>query len=57
MQDLTFKKTIICSAWRKSGLYPFDPSAVLAKLQEYSTLERSLAGEDSGSELGFKVDF
>ena len=32
MRDLTFKKSIICSAWRKSGLYPFNPSAVLAKL-------------------------
>jgi hypothetical protein len=57
MRDLTFKKTIICSAWWKSGLYPFDPSAVLAKFREFSTPERTLAADDSGSELGFEVDF
>lgn len=34
MQDLTFKKPIILSAFEKSGLYPFNPSAVLAKLKE-----------------------
>ncbi len=57
MRDLTFKKPIICSAFRKAGLYPFDPSAVLAKLQEFSTLERRISPDDSGSELGFEVDF
>ena len=58
MRDLTFKKPIICSAFAKSGLYPFNPSAVLAKLREFSTLERTLAADDdSGSELAFEVDF
>ena len=57
MRDLTFKKTIICSAWWKSSLYPFDPSTVLAKFREFSTLERTLAADDSGLELGFEVDF
>jgi hypothetical protein len=57
MRNLTFKKSIICSAWRKSSLYPFDPSAVLTKLQEFSTLERTLVREDSGLELEFEVDF
>jgi hypothetical protein len=58
MRDLTFKKPIIYSAFRKSGLHPFDPSAVLAQLKEFSTPERTLAMEDeSASELGFEVDF
>ena len=33
------------------------PSTVLAKLKEFSTPEQTLAADDSGSELGFKVDF
>jgi hypothetical protein len=57
MRDLTFKKPIICSAFEKAGLYPFNPSAVLAKLKEFGTLEQTLAGDDLGSELGFEVDF
>ena len=57
MRDLTFKKLIIYSAFAKSSLYPFNPSAVLAKLKEFSTLERTIAADDSGSELGFEVDF
>jgi hypothetical protein len=57
MQDLTFKKLIICSAFEKASLYPFNPSVVLAKLKEFGTLERILVGDDSGLELGFKVDF
>jgi hypothetical protein len=57
MRDLTFKKSIICSAFQKSGLYPFDPSAVLSKFKEFTTPERTLNAEDSGSELGFEVDF
>jgi hypothetical protein len=57
MRDLTFKKPIIYSAFKKSGLYPFNPFAVLAKLKEFSTLERTLAADDLGSELGFEVDF
>ena len=52
MRDLTFKKPIICSAFAKSGLYPFNPSAVFAKLKEFSTLEWTLAADDdSGFEL------
>jgi hypothetical protein len=57
MQDLTFKKPIICSAFKKSGLYPFNPSAVLEKLKEFDTPERTLAADDSGLELRFEVDF
>ena len=58
MRDLTFKKPIICSAFEKSGLYPFNPAGVLTKLKEFSTLERTLAADnDSGSELAFEVDF
>ena len=58
MRDLTFKKLIIYSAFAKSSLYPFNPSAVLAKLKEFSTLERTLATDnDSGLELAFEVDF
>jgi hypothetical protein len=57
MRDLTFKKLIIYSAFEKSSLYPFNPSAVLAKLKEFSTLERTLAADNSGLELGFEVDF
>ena len=58
MQDLTFKKPIIYSAFKKSSLYPFNPSAVLAKLKEFSTLERTLAVDnDLGLELAFEVDF
>jgi len=57
MRDLTFKKSIICSAFQKSGLYPFDPSAVLLKFKEFTTLEQTLNAKDSGSELGFEVDF
>ena len=58
MQDLTFKKPIIYSAFTKSGLYPFNPSVVLAKLKEFSTLEWTLAADnDSGLELAFEVDF
>jgi hypothetical protein len=38
MQDLTFNKPIIYSAFEKSSLYPFNPSAVLAKLKEFGTL-------------------
>jgi hypothetical protein len=57
MRDLTFKKPIICSAFEKSGLYPFNPSAVLVKLKEFSTPERTITADDSGLELGFEVDF
>jgi hypothetical protein len=57
MRDLTFKKSIIRSAFQKSGLYPFDPSVVLAKMAEFSTPERTLAAEDSGSEPAFEIDF
>ena len=58
MRDLTFKKLIIYSAFAKSSLYPFNPSAVLAKLKEFSTLERTLTiDNDLGLELAFKVDF
>jgi hypothetical protein len=57
MQDLTFKKLIICSAFKKSGLHPFNPSIVLAKLKEFSTLKRTLAADDLGLELRFEVDF
>jgi hypothetical protein len=57
MRDLTFKKPIIYSAFEKSGLHPFNPSIVLAKLKEFSTLKRTLAADDSGLELGFEVDF
>src|ERR1700722_7413653 len=57
MQDLTFKKPIICSAFEKSGLYPFNLFAVFSKLKEFSTLEQTLAVDDSSSELEFEVDF
>jgi hypothetical protein len=57
MQDLTFKKLIIYSAFKKSSLYPFNPSAILAKLKEFSTLEQTLTIDNLGLELGFKVDF
>jgi hypothetical protein len=57
IRDLIFKKPIICSTFEKSGLYPFNPSAVLAKLKEFSTPEQTLAADDSGSELVFEVDF
>jgi hypothetical protein len=58
MQDLTFKKLIIYSAFAKSSLYPFNPSTVLAKLKKFSTLERTLAiDNNSGLELAFEVDF
>jgi hypothetical protein len=57
MQDLTFKKLIIYSAFEKSSLYPFSPSAVLAKLKEFSTLEQILAVNNLGLKLAFKVDF
>jgi hypothetical protein len=58
MRDLTFKKLIILSAFAKSSLYPFNPSVVLAKLKEFSTLERTLAADsDLGLELAFEVDF
>ena len=58
MRDLTFKKPIICSAFRKSGLYVFDLSAVLAQLKEFSTPEQTLARDDeSSSELAFEPDF
>ena len=57
MRDLTFKKGIICSTFQKSGLYPFDPSAILLKLQEFSTPERNLREDDSGDDLYFEVDF
>src|SRR5436190_19569176 len=46
MRDLIFKKTTICSAFRKSGLFPFNPSAVLERVQEFSTPERSLQPEN-----------
>ena len=57
MQDLTFKKPIIYSAFEKSSLYPFNPSTVLAKLKEFSTPKRTLAIDDLGLELRFEVDF
>jgi hypothetical protein len=57
MRNLTFKKPIILSAFQKSGLLPFNPAVVLAKLFKFGTLERTLATDDSGSELGFEVDF
>ena len=53
MWNLIFKKLIICSAFEKSSLYPFNP---FAKLKEFSTLEQTLAADYSGSELEFKVD-
>jgi hypothetical protein len=52
-----FKKPIILSAFKKSSLLPFNPAIVLSKLEESGTPERTLAADDSGSELGFKVDF
>jgi hypothetical protein len=57
MRDLTFKKSIICSAFQKSSLYPFNLSMVLSKFKEFTILEQTLNAKDSGSELGFKVDF
>ena len=58
MQDLTFKKPIIYSAFQKSSLYLFDPLVVLTKLKEFSTPKRTLAIQDkSASELEFEVDF
>lgn len=58
MRDLTFKTKTICSAFRKAGLHPFNPSAVLSKLREFSTPERTLALDDeAGSDLEFEVDY
>jgi hypothetical protein len=57
MRNLTFKKPIILSAFQKSGLLPFNPAIVLAKLGEFGTPERTLEADNSGSELGFEVDF
>src|ERR1700736_4609893 len=57
MQNLTFKKPIILSAFQKSGLLPFNPAVVLAKLEVFGTLEQTLAADDSGLKLGFEVDF
>lgn len=57
MRNRTFKKAIIQSAFRKAGLYPYNPSAVLAKLQEFSTPERTLGVGEEESPLRFEVDF
>jgi DDE superfamily endonuclease len=57
MRDLTFKERVIRSAFEKSGLYPFDPSAVLSKLREFSSPEQRLRTDDSEDELYFEVDF
>src|SRR5277367_3227931 len=40
IRDQTFKKHTICSAFEKFSLYPYNPSAVLGKLEIFSTLER-----------------
>jgi hypothetical protein len=57
MRNLTFKKPIILSVFEKSGLLLFNPAVILSKLKEFGTSERTLAVNDSGSELGFEVDF
>ena len=57
MRDLTFKKTTICSAFRKSGLFPFNPSMVLERVQEFVTPEQSLQSENEEDELYFEMDF
>jgi hypothetical protein len=57
MRDFTFKKLIICSAFQKSSLYPFDLSMVLLKFKEFIILKQILNIKDSSLELGLKVDF
>ena len=57
MRNRTFKKKVIQSAFRKSGLHPFDPSVVLGKLQEFGTPERRLNPPGQEEKLAFEVDF
>jgi hypothetical protein len=57
MRNRTFKKHTICSAFAKSGLYPYDPSVVLGKLLIFSTPEQQLQPDNSEDELYFEVDF
>ena len=57
MQDLTFKKVTICSAFQKSDLFPFNPLAVLERVQEFATPERSLQPENEEDELYFEMNF
>ena len=57
MQDLTFKKTTICSAFQKSGLFSFNSSAVLKRLQKFATSEQSLQSENEEDELYFEMNF
>ena len=49
----TFKPKLCKSAFRKTGLIPFDPSIILSKMKEYGGIqevqreETSLSDEDS----------
>jgi hypothetical protein len=36
MRKLTFKSRVIQSAWAKAGLFPYNPSIVLAKMKEFN---------------------
>ena len=57
MQDLTFKKITICSAFQKSDLFSFNSSAVLERVQEFATSEQSLQPENEEDELYFEMNF
>ena len=57
MQDLTFKKITICSAFQKSDLFSFNSSAVLKRVQEFATSEQSLQPGNEEDELYFEMNF
>ena len=42
IRSQAFKETTVLSAWRKTGLYPFNPSIVLNKLKETLSEYRTL---------------
>ena len=35
MRTRTFKQPTILSAWRKAGLYPFNPDIILSKMKNF----------------------
>jgi len=59
MRDRNFRPKVIRSAFRKAGLYPFNPLVVKSKLIEFSTPERTLGPEDSEQEEeeAFEINF
>ncbi|WAO97211.1 Hypothetical protein NCS54_01492600 [Fusarium falciforme] len=47
MRNRTFKKSTIVSAWRKCGIYPFDPSVVLDQMVDpLSSLSQEVNEQD-----------